>query len=378
MVGSKAFPDARIKKSTRFMKQYFQSITAVYILFLSLFLSSCTEEAQRGLKAVPTAFGNLNEIVVIMDTDLWDSALGDTIRYYYSSAYPLLPQPEPIFDLRHFTPEELGVERLRKELRTYMFVGNLNDPNSPTTKMILADIGEEKARRASEDKAFNSMVGRDKWARGQILIYQFANSADDLMENLKANFPAVKKRVLEFDAKKLAAYVYLNGENKKLEEQIRSSMGVGLKVPGDYIMAINDGNIIWLRKETDEISSNILLKKVKYTDQAQLTKEYLLAMRDSVGRQYISSTLPGTYMKVNDVDLPVISGATKVNGYYAIDARGIWEIVNDYMGGAFISYLILNPNTSELLFIDGFLHAPGEEKRDFMMQLDHVLQTVRF
>ncbi|MCB0572777.1 MAG: DUF4837 family protein [Phaeodactylibacter sp.] len=360
------------------MKKHFPSITVFFLFIASLFLSSCTEEAQRGLRAVPTAFGNLNEIVVIMDTDLWDGPLGDTIRYYYSSAYPLLPQPEPIFDLRQFTPEELEAERLRKELRTYMFVGNLSDANSPTTKMIIRDIGEEKARRAREDTAFNSIIGRDKWAKGQLVIYQFANSFDELSANLKENFPAVKKRVHEFDSKKLGAYVYLGGENKKLEEQIRTSMGVNLKVPSDYFLAINDGNIIWIRKETDVISSNIMMKKVKYTDQAQLTKEYLLALRDSIGRHYISSTLPDTYMQVNAIDLPVLSSPTKINGYYAIDARGIWEIVNDYMGGAFVSYLILNPNTSELLFIDGFLHAPGEDKRDFMMQLEHVVKTVKF
>lgn len=359
------------------MKKYFQFIL-VFSFISSLLLSSCTEEVQRGLRAVPTAFGSLNEIVVIMDTDLWEGPMGDTIRYYYSSAYPLLPQPEPVFDLRQFTPEELEKERLRKELRTYMFVGNLEDTNSPTTKMILADIGQEKARRAREDKAFNSITGRDKWAKGQLVIYQFGYSTEELLNTLKENFPAVKKRVYEFDSKKLDAYVYLNGENKKLEEEIRTSMGVSLKVPSDYFLAINDGNIIWIRKETDDISSNILLKKIKYTDQAQLSKENLLALRDSIGKQYISSTLPDTYMQVNAIDLPVLSNPTKINGYYALDARGIWEIVNDYMGGAFVSYFILNPNTSELLFIDGFLHAPGEDKRDFMMQLDHVLQSVKF
>lgn len=48
------------------------------------------------------------------------------------------------------------------------------------------------------------------------------------------------------------------------------------------------------------------------------------------------------------------------------------------MGGSFISYLILNPNKGELLFVDGFLHAPGEDKRDFMEQLDYVIHTIKF
>lgn len=341
-------------------------------------LQSCSEEAQRGLRAIPTAFGNLNEIVVIMDTDMWDGAVGDSLRFYYSSAYPLLPQPEPIFDLRHFTPEDLSKDPLRKELRTYMFVGNFNDENSPTTKMIINDIGEEKARKAKEDREYNSALGRDKWAKGQLLIYEFAYSEDALIEVLKQNFPAVRKRVNEHDSKKVEAYVYLNGENKRLEEEVKTDMGITVRMPSDYFLAINDDEVMWMRRETDESSSNIILKKMPYTDRKQITKENIIALRDSIGKKYISSTLPGTYMQTNDVDLPVLTFTATINGNYALEARGIWEIVNDYMGGAFISYLILNPKNNELLFVDGFLHAPGEDKRDFMQQLEHIINTIRF
>lgn len=345
---------------------------------LSLLLYSCSEEAQRSMKAVPTAFGQLNEIVVVMDQDMWESPLGDTLRYYYSSAYPLLPQPEPVFDLRHYTPLDIRKDPLRKELRTYMFVANLADEDSPTTQMVLKDIGSEKARSAKEDKSVNNAAGRDKWAKGQLALYQFAYSHDALVEALKANYPAIKRKVNKFDERKLESYIYLDGVANQLIKEVKDSMGVSLRIPHDYFIAINDGDIIWMRKETEKISQNLLLKKMKYEDQSQLSKENLIALRDSIGKEYISSTLDGTYMRVNDKDLPVIFNTTSVNGNYAVEARGIWDIVGDYMGGSFISYLVLNPNTNELLFIDGFLHAPGEDKRDYMEQLDHIINTLEF
>lgn len=347
-------------------------------LFFTLLLTGCTEDARRGLSPIPTAFGNLNEIVVVMDADMWDGAVGDTLRYYYSAAYPLLPQPEPIFDLRHFTPVELNQDPLRKELRTYLVVGNLSDKNSPATKMIINDIGEEKARKAKEDKEYNSAIGRDKWAKGQLLIYEFGYSEDALIAILKENFPAVRKRVNQHDSRKVDAYVYLSGQNKRLEEEVREDINVSMRIPSDYFLALNDDNIIWVRRETDETSSNIILKKIPYTDRSQLSKENIIAIRDSIGRQYISSTLPGTYMQTNDVDLPVLTDVTKINGYYTLEARGIWEIVDDYMGGAFMSCLILNPNSNELLFVDGFLHAPGEDKRDIMQYIEHIIRTIKF
>lgn len=360
------------------MKIYLRILAFALLLPLTSTFQSCSEEVQRSMKAIPTAFGQLNEIVVVMDQDLWESPVGDTLRYYYSSAYPLLPQPEPVFDLRHFTPLDLKKDPLRKELRTYMLVGNLADEDSPTAQMIRKDIGEEMSEKARNDRSKNNAAGREKWAKGQILLYQFAYSNQGLINVLKENYPAIKKRVNEFDEKKLESHTYLNGVNNNLVNEVKETMGVSIRMPSDYFMAINDGEVIWMRKETDKISSNIMLSKVKYEDQDQLSKDFLIAMRDSIGKQYISSTIEDTYMQVNDEDLPVIFNTTKVNGNYAVEGRGVWEIVNDYMGGSFVSYLILNPAKSELVFVDGFLHAPGEDKRDFMEQLDYIIHTIKF
>jgi len=67
-----------------------------------------------------------------------------------------------------------------------------------------------------------------------------------------------------------------------------------------------------------------------------------------------------------------------LDNYYTLEARGIWEIVNDFMAGPFMSYLIHNPETNELLFVDGFVYAPGETKRDVMQELEVILATVDF
>ena len=352
------------------------SFTLTWLVIL-IALSGCSEEVQKSLQPVPTAFGSLNQLVVIADEDLWEGEVGDTFRFYYSAAYPILPQPEPIYDLKHFTPADLINQPLRRELRNYLFLANVSDTKSATTRLMIDDLGEEKIRRAREEAKYNSSVGRDKWARGQLLIYQFGFSQQELINNVKKNFPAISKRIKEADRSKIDATVYLDGENKLLQEKVKGALGVNLKIPKDYYIASDDPEMVWMRKETRELSSNILITKLQYTDQEQLSKEGIKAIRNELGKK-ISSETPDTYMRINDIDLPMLTNATRMNDYYAVEARGIWEIVNDYMGGAFVSYLIHNPNSNELLFVDGFVHAPGKEKRNYMQQLEHIISTVDF
>ncbi len=354
------------------------AIKYLWILLVIPLLVGCSEEMQRNLKAVPTAFGKINEIIVIADQEVWDGDVGDTIRYYYSSAYPLLPQPEPIFDLRHFTPEDLRKDPLRKELRNYFIVGNVDDASSPTAAFLKKDIGVEKLREAKELNKISPIVGKDKWANGQLIVYQYDFSYESLQKAIVKHFPSITRRIHEADKTKIDATVFLDGESRTLMNEIQDKIGVKIRIPKDYFLALSDGDVVWMRKETNVSSSNIIMKKVAYTNESQLSKDGLKSIRDSIGRKYISSTASNTYMRINDTDLPLLTSVTSVNSNYALEARGIWEIVNDYMGGAFVSYLILNPEQNELLFVDGFVHAPGKEKRDYMQHLEHIISTVRF
>lgn len=353
-------------------------IPASLMFFILLLLSGCSAEVRSGFQATPVAYGKINQIAVVSDDDTWNSAIGDTILYYYSSAYPILPQPEPLFDLIHFTPFDLESSAVRREMRIYLVVADLSDTDSPATQMVLNDIGSEKAYQAKSDPDQSSVVIRDKWASGQMVIYQFAYSKADLIDQIIKRFPAAAKRINEFDSDKIRATVYQSGENTEESAEILAKMGAKVQVPGDYITAISNDDVIWLRKETDFLSSNLVFHKFKYNDQSQLTREGIKAVRDSIGKKYISSTLPGTYMQVNDKDLPMFTSVKTLHNRYALEARGIWEVVGDFMGGAFISYLIHDPDKPDLLFVDGFVHAPGKDKRDYMQNLEYIISTIEY
>ncbi len=347
-------------------------------LLLILLFASCSSDLKRNLQATPTAFGKINSLTVVADSVLWSRGFSDSIAAYFGAPYIILPQPEPLFDLRQIEPFRLVSEPSWQQLRSYLVLADLNDESSPTTRMVLQDMSEEKILQVKRE-GFGTAIGNNKWAKGQQLVYLLGKNEKELREGLQAAYPAVIRRLKTREADRVNATAYFDGENREIQSQIEVRTGAQIRIPKSYVMApIPDSSIVWLRKMVSEGSLNILLTKVPYENENQLSREGLIALRDRLGKEYISSSTPGTFMRINDTDLPLFTETTEVNGYYAIQGKGIWEMENAYMAGPFVSYLLHHPSQKELLFLDGFVFAPGHKKRDMMEELDYVLRTIHF
>ncbi len=351
----------------------------LYLLFFttSIFLfHACSSEVHSNASLKPYAHSELDQIAVVADPILWNSDLQDTFEYYFTSAYPILPHPEPRYDLLYFSPEELLETPLRRELRIYVLLINLSNNKSPLTQMALQDLPKGKITEA-ETKGHLTVFGYDKWAEGQMLIYMIGKNPEELKKAIVKDFPGIDQKLKAFQKEKVAASVYFGGRARGIEKKIEGQFGIRLKIPAKYKVALEDQNFLWLRDDSrQEVTTGILLYKVPYEDKKQLSYEGFKETRNAAGR-YISTHVPNTHMIINDRDLPMFTRQLQLNGIYAIEARGIWEIDHDFMGGPFISYLLLNPKTNELILIDGFVFAPGENKRRYMREVEHLLHSVQ-
>lgn len=343
---------------------------------LSTGLSSCNEEVSKRYEAKPVALGRMNEVVLIADKDLATGAIRDSFDLYFGSSYPIMPTPEPIFDIRHFTTEELEHEPLRKELRTYVVLADINDEDSPTTKMIKQDLGAERFREAKEG-LLTSSVGKAKWAKKQIIIYLFARGEEALAKVIREKFPAVAKRINQHDEEQLAASLFaVRNANPGLQTKIARQFGLDIRIPADFNVAINDPEVpfLWLRKDTKDAILNMTFAKYSYTDPGQLDKDAMLALRNTIGKNYITSNTAGSYMTSNETDLPLYEYVSQLEGTYVKEIRGVWEMTKDYMGGPFVLYGIVNEAKRELIVVDVFVYAAGKQKRNYIQQLDYLVK----
>jgi hypothetical protein len=201
-------------------------------------------------------------------------------------------------------------------------------------------------------------------------------SESELLAGLSAAYPAVVKRIAERENERIKVTTYFQGVNRTLGERVRQKTGVMIDIPGGYAeVPVESDDFAWLRKQTKNGSLNIMATRIPYESADQLSREGLKALRNRVGREYFGTTLDSTFMKINDKDLPLFVDATELNGAYALEGRGIWEMENDFLAGPFVSFLINDEKDRQLVLVDGFVLAPGRKKRELMEELVQVLRT---
>ena len=353
----------------------------IIISLCLLTLGSCNDEVANQFSPKPSAMGRLNEIEIISDDEIWDGPTGDTIRYYFGSSYPIMPTPEPIFDMRQFSPSDLAAESLRKELRTYIVVADLQDDESATTKMIRKDLGEERFMNLKTSKGYSSTIGRDKWARNQLLIYIMGNGKVNVHKAIRENFPTIAKKINEHDEAQLVASIYaVRRTNPGLERKVKDMYGMDMEIPGDFRMAVEDKDRkqIWLRKDDSKGAiHNIIMQSERYGDQSQFDTENIKKTLNTLTKQYVTSSTAGSIMIINDEDLPVYDYGYEIDGQYTRELRGVWEMTDDFMAGPFVAYAINLKESNTILYVYAFIYGPGIEKRNLIQQLDHIVKNVK-
>ncbi len=358
------------------IKQLFFLVILVSLGALSNSCASDNAMVQR-LNPTPSAFGAINAVTVVTDSTLWINGASDSIAYFLEAPYIILPQPEPIFDVRHIEPTRLAEQPTFRELRNYVVLADLSDAESATTKMVVNDLSDAKIQQVKEE-GFGTVVARNKWATGQQLIYLMGRDRQELLKGMSTTRAAVVKRIGDSENLRMKETAFFQGVNKALMDTVRQRVGAELQIPYGYeIVPVASKDFAWFKRGTRKGSMHIMATRIPYEREGQLSKAGLKEIRDRIGRKYVSSSLADTYMRINDEDLPLFTESMELNGSFAIEGRGIWEMENDFQAGPFLSYLINDEANKQLVLVDGFILAPGEKKRDLMGQLEAILGTAQ-
>ncbi len=177
------------------------------------------------------------------------------------------------------------------------------------------------------------------------------------------------------DTEKFIEQIYIPGQNLEASKLIESSLDISIKIPRAFQLAHHDSTAVWLRKETDKISSNIFIYSLPLSDSTLPSPEHHKRIRNQLTKNYFSTHIEGSYMQIDDRVLPIYYQSMTFDKKETLQARGLWGMVNDFMGGSFLSYMIVDKERQRVIFLDGFIHAPGQKKRPELRKLDMIFST---
>ena len=350
------------------------TIISIFIA-LSLFYS-CKQGSNSsisGLSSIlPSSTGGADEIMFILPDNLYTSATKKAISNEFNKDYRILPQPELKFNISKV--EYSIVNSLMYRFRNIVFLANTSEESAvlAMAKEILSKDQFEKLA-TGEQKTF---ILRNIWSKPQNVVFIFGKDENDLQANLVISAPSIMDQIAKTDLEEYKKIAYINGVNGKLNEQWKEYYNIQLDIPTEYKIAENKGSFLALRKDIPKGMIFIFFDIINYSG-AVPDANYGIKMRNERGH-FVSGTDENSYM-TTDSTLGFQFNKTIKEQVISYETSGLWRMENDYMGGPFINQYIIDEANNRVILLDGFIYAPGENKKKrYMRQLEGIFSTLKF
>jgi hypothetical protein len=345
------------------------------IFFLSaLFAAACTTKSSDGDgSTLPQSRAGESEVLIVMDTLIWDSELGETIRSTFSSQIPGLPQPEPYFSLKHIRPS--GFRSILRQASNVIIVMTL-DNRSREGELLKGYFTDESIQRINSDDDLFMFTQTNVFARGQNVLYLFGQNDDQLIRNIRENQASLKHFFLKNEKNRISRKIYSGRSVESITRRLLREHNFYLNVPANYELAKEDENFVWIRQLGADDKS-IVVYYEPYVSEQVFEEEGILRLRERMANANVIDIENPSIFMTTETLIPLHMERINMNGKYAVEARGLWKLSDNSRGGAFVGYVFVDEELNRLYYIEGFLANPGRSKREPMRELEIILSSFR-
>lgn len=320
----------------------------IFSLVVMVTLVSCNNSGNTGVSKNVT--GRAGELVVVISEEAWEGKPGKLLREILAQEHLALPQDEPLFDLVNVQP--VGFKSIFKTTRNIIqtrISPNVNSAGITFQDNVWASPQATAIIQAKNEKEFEEVFIENK---DRIMSYFLKAEKDRLTQNYEK--------------------YYERGIFNVLNEKY----GMTMKVAPGFQIAEEKKDFIWLRYETPEISQGIVLYSFPYVSDSAFVVDYQLKVRDSILRANVPGPTPGSFM-ATERRVEQVNNIRQHNGNYAAEMRGLWRLVNDFMGGPYISLAVLDAASQRVIVAYGYVYAPSKDKRNLLRQVEAMIYTLK-
>lgn len=305
----------------------------------------CNENTEKK-RFLPSSTGSVNSLMVVMENDLWQGAVGDKVRELFARPSLSLMPEQPILSLTQIPPQVFSGATAHS--RAVLFV--------------------------AEDSIQVAHVKSNVYAQPQKVAVVKGTTYNELVGGLEK---VAGKAIEAFKQIELSEAQKRFKRSLNNETALQETFGITMTIPSAYRVGKQEENFVWLDRQIPKGSMNIVvysMPEASFSNDSTFVKD-VVAMRDSIGKKYIPGPDRGTYMITEKAFAPYLF-PTEIGEIKGAEARGIWEIQGYPMAGPFLTYILNDKLNGRKLIIEGFTFAPSNPKRDYMFELEAILRTI--
>lgn len=313
-------------------------------LLVAVVASSCSFKKDKFSEESSAA---INTIAVIIDDQLWNGEVGDSIRNKFASPVLGLPQEEPLFTINQYPVK--------------LFEGFSTDSRN----IIIVKKGNETKFEIKENE----------FSAPQNAVHITGKSTTEIIALLEENAPGIIQKMRDIE---IAQNQKIFKDSLLDTKKIQKKFNVDLLIPSKYEYVMRRKNFIWLKSEITSGNTSIIIYQLPWHGiHSGSAVNDIVRTRDSIGRKYIHGSAPGTRMLTEEAYSPYFSKTTLAERK-TYETKGTWQMKNDFMSGPFINYTIFDKPNKRILVLEGFCYAPSKEKRDLMFELESIIKSIQF
>lgn len=303
----------------------------------------------KGTKTLlPNVSGKAGEIMVVIERNYWEGALGDEVRTLLTDEVPYLPQKEPLFNLSNVPLA--GFTDLFKVHRNILLLQV--DPQIDSAGIF---------------------YHKDVWATPQSVVQVSAYTPEDAIGLLQDNGPLIVSYFEQAERDRVIGNALLY-EERSLADTISTLFGGSPHFPKGYKLRKASPDFAWIAYDREFVYQDILIYKYPITETEPFSAENIIKHRNEVMKNNVPGMFENSYMTTSPVLTPLVDHV-KYRGRDFMQTRGLWEVENDYMGGPFVSHSFYSPDGKDMIVAEAFVYAPRYDKRQYLLQVEALLYS---
>lgn len=321
------------------------------MLIVLLTLAASCNRRQNTNKPLltPSSSGNPYEVMVVAEDSIWDGYAGRALRRVLNKPVPMLPQDEPSFHVTRIRPKNYDrIMNLFRNIIVFKIDDDFRQGKIKFERNVFAYPQAIVTIHAPNTRVASSYITENTTS---IIDFFYNEELNRQVESLNFSY------------------------NPIFSDSLKKVLGCDMLIPPDIAKMKIGKDFIWASNDGLQTVQNIVVYAYPYSTQKVFDKHSFIALRDTFMGRNIPGYNPGSVMQTNPECVDVRNYTQ--NGQFIQEARGLWEMSGDAMGGPFVSQSRVDSVNNRVIVTEAFVYAPSKMKRSMIRRLEASLYTLR-